>query len=660
MSMQSNAQTRAERAAQLKADNEARKARVAASRGETPAAAPTAAPAPSQAGALTRTEEAIFGITNQQVTEAGNLVQIITQAVIQAPAIVGTSEGKAPAKATVDAISQSVANAIADVVAPNLSDAMIQDIVGSVTNNVVSNPKIISNPPNTPIPANVAKQIKDAVISETIPVDLPPTDLPPPPSTLTPKQLQSLESQIVNAISGGSNEQVQTTLDAIQAIEQENAARAGAGQTTQGGEPGGGTTKPTFIPAKTVIDRTGAAVVVDLNGFDENGNLVDVLPEGQTGSIFQDVNEEINFLDQVIENAPALGEQLTSGNTSAYIGPEGLVTTPPEEGVTPPGGTTPAAPTGFLTQADLDAALAKQREEFERRQRETASQSNAEREAERRATRQRASDRLVALFKSYGLENLAGFINDEIMNDTSEEMLMVKLYDRPEYQARFPGMASLRKQGKSISEKEYMSIEKSMEQTARFFDLPTGFYDNPADFGDLIGKGVSAKEYQDRLQVGQDLARSLNPGVKGALVDLYGIGEGALTAYVLNPDKALSLIQKQAKAAQFVGIAKEVGFTLPGITGDEALGIAGTASYANLSEQQLQKSLEQAGQLRREQARLAGIEGEPYNEREALNAVIEGSGEAILASQRRAQREVSRFSQRSGLTGTSLTRQTNI
>lgn len=327
-------------------------------------------------------------------------------------------------------------------------------------------------------------------------------------------------------------------------------------------------------------------------------------------------------------------------------------------------GSTTSGTTGGITQQQLDAAVAsavqtalvKQQAEFAKTQKENAAALAAQREADKQSTRQKASDRLVAMFKNYDLGALATYIDEQIKNDVSEDMLMLQIYDRPEYKAKFPGMEALRKAGKTITEKEYMGIEKQMQQTARFFDLPAGFYDGPEDFGDLIGKQVSAKEFQDRLQVGQDLARSLNPGVKKALTDLYGVGEGAITAYVLNADRALSLIQKQAKAAQFVGMAREQGFGLRDITAETATNIAGTTAYANLTEQQLQKSLQQAGQLRKEQSRLAGIEGAPYNEQEALDAVIAGSPNALLASQQRAQREVARFSQRSGVTGTSLAR----
>jgi hypothetical protein len=307
-----------------------------------------------------------------------------------------------------------------------------------------------------------------------------------------------------------------------------------------------------------------------------------------------------------------------------------------------------------LTQADIDAAVAKAVAETTAANNAMIAQMKAEADAAKFATKQKASDKLTALFSAYGLETLAPFINTRIMADVSEEMLLLELYDRPEYQKRFPGMKALRAKGKTITEKEYSADEKAMMQTARFFDLPKGFYDGPEDFGALIGNLVSPKEYQDRLQVGQDLARTLNPSVKQQLIDFYGVGEGDLTAFVLDADKALPLIQKQAKAAMFVGIGRAAGFELRGITSGQAENIAGTESYAKLSERELAQALGQAGQLRRTQKRLSGIEGQDYSEQEALSAVIEGSPQALLASQQRAQRESARFSARGGVTGVSL------
>lgn len=313
-----------------------------------------------------------------------------------------------------------------------------------------------------------------------------------------------------------------------------------------------------------------------------------------------------------------------------------------------------AAGKGGLTQTDLDRAireaLAKQTAATEAAARE----AKATEDAKKLAVKVKASDRLSAMFAGYGLETLAGFINRRIQADVSEEMLLLELYDQPEYQVRFPGMKALRAKNKTITEKEYIDDEKAFIQTARFFDLPIGFYDSADDFGKLIGNLVSPKEYQERLQIGQDLARSMNPAARTQLQELYNVGEGGITAYVLDAEKALPLIQKQAKAAQFVGFGRDKGFKLEGMTAAQAEQIAGTEAYSKLSSLQMEQALGQAAQLRQTQSRLTGIEGEVYDEQEALKAVIEGSPEAMLASQQRAKREGARFGGASGITGSSL------
>jgi hypothetical protein len=322
----------------------------------------------------------------------------------------------------------------------------------------------------------------------------------------------------------------------------------------------------------------------------------------------------------------------------------------PPVNTNPPGN--PGAPS--ITQADVDAAVAKALAAANAKTDALIAQQKADAAAAKFATKVKASDRLTAMFEGVGLGSLAKFINKRIMEDASEEAVLLELYDQPEYQVRFPGMKALRAKGKTITEDEYIKNEKAFEATARFFEIPVGFYDGPEDWGKLIGNLVSPKEYQDRLQVGQDLSRAMSPGVKLQLQELYNIGEGGITAYVLDPDRALAILQKQAKSAQFIGFGREKGLKLEGMTAAQAEQIVGTEAYSKLSAQQMQTALGQAAQLRQTQSRLTGIEGEVYNESEALKAVIEGSPEAILASQQRAQREGARFGGGAGITSSSL------
>jgi hypothetical protein len=258
---------------------------------------------------------------------------------------------------------------------------------------------------------------------------------------------------------------------------------------------------------------------------------------------------------------------------------------------------------------------------------------------------------MAATFKQYGLESLGSFISGQIMADTSPEALLIKLYDQPEYQARFPGMAALQKKNRTITEAEYIKLENSYAETLRFFDLPKGFMDDRATFGKMIAAEVSPKELQDRAQIAQDLAKTTNPAIRKALTDFYGVGEGGITAYVLDADKALPLIQKQAKTATIAGVGSAAGFSL-GNTESELMAAKGV--YQAMNETDMTKAFGAAAQLRDAQQRLAYLDRTTYDKQEALAAGIEGDQGAILASQKRAQREVARFTGSSGVSTQSL------
>jgi len=327
---------------------------------------------------------------------------------------------------------------------------------------------------------------------------------------------------------------------------------------------------------------------------------------------------------------------------------------------TPPGqvngggatGGMPGGATGFsggFTQADIDKAFA------------AGSATATKTEADNKfAVKVAAKDKLIALFKAQGIDDeaFATFISNNIMNDVSEAQTLIELYDQPAYKLRFPGMAKLRTKNRTITEAEYIGLENQMVQTLKFFDLPAGFYDDRATLGKIIENEVSPKEVQDRAQMAQDLARAADPNIRNALMDFYKVGEGAITAYFLNAEKALPLLQKSAKAAEIAGIGKTYGFANFGMAEAEQLGVQD--AYAKLSSSDLTKAFGQASQLAATQSRLAYLDKEKYSDREALEAILESDQQAILASTKRAKREQARFGGSSGLSAGSLRTSSNI
>jgi hypothetical protein len=327
-----------------------------------------------------------------------------------------------------------------------------------------------------------------------------------------------------------------------------------------------------------------------------------------------------------------------------YTGPTGVSPTQVDGGGatgTMPGGAT--AFSGGFTQADIDKAFKSGKEA-------TASQVAAD----KYAAKVSAVDEMIATFKAKGIDDkeFSDLINSEIMNDTSTEDLLLKLPDTAAYQKRFPGMKALAAKNRAISEDLYIKTENQMVQTLRFYDLPTGFYDNREMLGKIIGNEVSSKEVQDRAQAAQDLAKTTNPQIRTALKEFYNLGEGDITAYMLNADIAGPLVMKQARAAEIAGLAKTAGFSAFDSNAAETL--AQQDVYNKLSLSDLAAGIGKAGILSETQKRLAYLENQTYNDKEALAATFESDQQSILASQKRASRETARFSGSSGVGTQSL------
>lgn len=112
----------------------------------------------------------------------------------------------------------------------------------------------------------------------------------------------------------------------------------------------------------------------------------------------------------------------------------------------------------------------------------------------------------------------------------------------------------------AISESDYISWENSAAQLMREAGLPAGFYDDPTDFANWIGRNVSLRELSARVDDGYRKATQGPSETIGELQRLYGVSQGQLAAFFLDPDKALPLIQKQYMAAQEAAAARRTGF----------------------------------------------------------------------------------------------------
>lgn len=196
---------------------------------------------------------------------------------------------------------------------------------------------------------------------------------------------------------------------------------------------------------------------------------------------------------------------------------------------------------------------------------------------------------LKSLFESYGLGSLAGKIYGYIQNGYTAEQISMLLQDTKEYKQRFAANEERKKKGLTVlSPAEYLSVENSYRQLMRQSGLPAGFYDQNSDFTEFISKDVSPTELQSRVELASQATALASDTYKQALQEMYGLGAGEITAYFLDPDRALPLLQKRAAASQIGAEALRFGgktdvdrfeeYAKSGITGDRAREVFGSVA----------------------------------------------------------------------------------
>lgn len=169
---------------------------------------------------------------------------------------------------------------------------------------------------------------------------------------------------------------------------------------------------------------------------------------------------------------------------------------------------------------------------------------------------------LSATLASYGLGALADRAWQMYLEGKPIEQIMLELRNTDEYRNRFPGMAALSKKGRAISEAEYMQLESTYVSLFRQAGLPAGFYDQSSDFASFIGNEVSPVELSARLDEYKRITYELPPIVRAELGRQYGLTAGDITAYIIDPTRALPILHNQVLAAQSGAAARQAGFGL--------------------------------------------------------------------------------------------------
>lgn len=143
------------------------------------------------------------------------------------------------------------------------------------------------------------------------------------------------------------------------------------------------------------------------------------------------------------------------------------------------------------------------------------------------------------------------------------DLIIPDIQNTSTWKNRFPGWHQRVSNGYSqITVGEYLALESAYHRIMQSAGLPSGFYDDPADFGQWIANNVSPDEIQDRVNGAMDLVRQVDPTARGLLTQFYGVDSGGIAAYFLDPKRALPTLARQYEAVNVASWAARYGLNL--------------------------------------------------------------------------------------------------
>lgn len=173
---------------------------------------------------------------------------------------------------------------------------------------------------------------------------------------------------------------------------------------------------------------------------------------------------------------------------------------------------------------------------------------------------------------------LFGYVQEGLSDDEAD----IRLRKTDQWKTRFIGNEERKAKGmRELSPAEYLSKERALADQFAYFDLPTGFYDDPTDFAKAISSDLGADELQKRLQARKSvLEDGAMTGVLTWAQDNYGLGAGDLLAFWIDPDRATNVVTKVAAAAGIGAAANRTGWGQVGTAEAERLADMGVTADA--------------------------------------------------------------------------------
>jgi hypothetical protein len=231
-------------------------------------------------------------------------------------------------------------------------------------------------------------------------------------------------------------------------------------------------------------------------------------------------------------------------------------------------------------------------------------------------------DDIAAIFAGKGTDRF-GKAFDEI--PTTSEGFYLQLINTKSYYERFGKVneARLAQGYKALDEKTIVGMEDEYQKVLTSYNMPTGFYDQTTDFQSFLKNNLTNVDVANIIQAYRDFVTTgTDSNVRKQLKDLYGIGDEALTAYMIDPAKGQGILEQIAGKNMNTAAALIEGLTAEEANMAQTYG-AGSLGYGSQRQKysQVQRELQTTGNL-------AAIYGENFGAKEAIAAEFGGDVQA--------------------------------
>ena len=261
---------------------------------------------------------------------------------------------------------------------------------------------------------------------------------------------------------------------------------------------------------------------------------------------------------------------------------------------------------------------------------------------------------IKGVFNQYGLSELSDTIETLMREGYGPEEASLALKTNPKYNApyikRFKGNETRRAAGLNVlREAEYLALENSYTETLKGYGLESYFgidaNTKQAAMADVIGKDISAVEFNSRVSTAVDRVSRADQATKNAFKNFYSIGEADLVKYFLDPAKSLVDLKEKATAAEIGGAALGQGLNASAASAQELARYGISREQAQVGYSTIAQELPTAAKL----GQIYSETGTTYNQADAESATFKGLASAKRKKEKLVATEEAQFKGSSGI-----------